>query len=887
MESVTPPGGIAALDSTAGGLTVSVSPALPSPPSLSTKRRRPLSSSMSPPVMGRAVSVLVAAATNGSKRPRKNSTRACDACKARKVRCDGTQPCGRCTKFHASCTYESKYTRGSLVTPMRSSAVQTDSMDIQLPPIISASTVRRPENLDGQGDANRMCAILDGQGAPSSGCSSSRDREPPELFLGGPFSPLDPQVTATDGPTSSECSRMGTPGRNTATSPTESEWRNSDSSYPSTRLSQTPLERDDDQQIWFSESPMGEVDSKYLALPSKKLARKLVSWYFDNGCPTYRILHRPVLEEWVDSGFHAEPSPFDLDGSAEVEPVARRTLEYDRIRRRLLNDRCISALIFSVWAMGSQFPVGSCPANAENWKAVRYRSQQYLLIAQNELRNEQSSPDTLIRLQAQFVMCQYLLTTSRVKEAWDLLVTVKNIANNLDLNRRVRTYSYTRPSRDRLGLELRKRAFWAIYTLESYMCTMLGKTLTWAEEDITTDWPAIARFSLLQHVSDTDGEAAADAIAAMDIGDSRSQPSLMYSPIAHAKISRIVRLALRKLYRDMPGDNQEGVIDDLARQVREWEESLPTFLRLNSQTGGLRLPYSRQVDVIHLAHAHALILIYRPSLNLMDGLLRQTDVTATLADVSARKRAQQSKCLEVAMGVAEMDGYANLSGSNWFIAYVAFCAVTVMFVYLTHHPLSPDRHLILQRARKLCDLEISLSGQSNMAKRYVSALKALWHQVRKYLRIGAHSFSSSQSLDSSIAAASPRVGHVSASMSVTASATLQSSSTPLGTVPSLAQVSREMSFHGVEVQPGLWRADPWESGLITEMHPAGYPGLTDSNMPVSSALTDPTASTTVGTASEDKSSEDELGRILFGDLLGTLSESFQEFDSAASAGFGQ
>ncbi|KAK9321783.1 hypothetical protein V1517DRAFT_261625 [Lipomyces orientalis] len=835
---------------------------------------------MSPPVMGNAVSVLVAATTNGRKRPRKNSTRACDDCKARKVRCDGTQPCGRCTKFHANCTYESKYTRGSLVMPMRSSAVQTDPIDIELPPIVAASTVRHAENISGQGDANRMGALLDGQGAPSSGCSSSRDKTPPELSLGGPFSPLYPQISSTDGPTSSDSSRLGTPGRNTATSPTESEWINSDSSYPSTRLSQTPLERDDDQQFWFSESPMGEVDSKYLALPSKKLAHKLVSWYFDNGCPTYRILHRPLLEEWVDCGFHAEPSPFDLDGSADVEPAfARRTPDYDRIRRRLLNDRCVSALIFSVWAMGCQFPVGSLPANAENWKALRYRSQQYLLIAQNELKNEQSSPDMLIKLQAQFVMCQYLLATSRVKEAWDLLVTVKNMANNLNLNRRVRTYNGTRrPSRDRVGLELRKRAFWAIYTLESYMCTMLGRTLTWAEEDITTDWPAIARFSLLQHVSDTDGEAAADAIAAMDIGDSRSQPSLMYSPIAHAKISRIVRLALRKLYRDMPSDNQEDVIDDLARQVGEWEKSLPTFLRLNSQTDGLRLPYSRQADVIHLAHAHALILIYRPSLNLMDGSLRQTDVTTTLADVSARKRAQQSKCLEAAMGVAEMDGFANISGSNWFIAYVAFCAVTVMFVYLTHHPLSPSRHLILQRARKLCDLEITLSGQSNMAKRYVSALKALWHQVQKYLRIGAHTLGSSQSFDGSIAAASPRAGH----------ASVQSASTLLGTIPSFARVSRETSFHGVEVQPGPWRIDPWESGLIAPMHPTGYPGLTDSSSTsMSNALTDATASATGEIPSEDKSSEDELGRIWFGDLLGTLSESFQEFDSAASAGFGQ
>ncbi|KAK9491780.1 hypothetical protein V1508DRAFT_193474 [Lipomyces doorenjongii] len=852
---------------------------------------------MSPPAVSRPASILADMAAKGHKRPRKNSTRACDTCKARKIRCDGIQPCARCTRFHANCTYESKYTRGSLVTPMRSSAVQTDPIYTQLPPLVPASDAQPAQNIDGKDHVRRIDDKLDA--APlfssSNDLSPIRNSTSRDLFVGGHCSAQYPQAAGlvlkslhkeaarNNHPTAKrDSSHLAQSSMNMATNSRESVCTSSYSSYPYLRFLPQKLIRAYDQQFWFTECPMGEVDSSYLALPSKKHARKLVSWYFDNASPTYRILHRPLLEEWIDSGFHAEVSPFDSDAQGEMECASTGPRpEYDNMRRRLLNDRCISALIFSVWAMGCQFPVGLPTDNREKWKGeLRYRSQQYLLIAQNELSKDKSSPDMLIKLQAQFIMCQYLLTTSRVKEAWDLLVTVKNIANNLGLNRRGNAHCGTWPFPGRLQLELEKRAFWAIYTLESYMCTMLGKTLTWAEEDITTDWPAIARFALLQHVSETDGEAAADEIAAIDYCESRSQPSLMYSLIAHAKVSRVVRSALRKLYRDIPSEYQEDIIDDLAGQVDEWENMLPMFLKPSSQTGGLRLPYSRQVDVIHIAHAHALILIYRPSLNLMDASVRQTDGTPILLDVSARRRRQQDKCLEAAMSVAEMDDFVNISGSNWFIAYVVFCAVTVMFVYLKHHPLNPNRQLILQRVRKLCNVEMSLSRESDMARRYVSALNELWHQVQKYLRSGPLAVSSQQTIYSSMAPASVQVGTPTVSMSGTASPMIKSVTTPVNGL-SFKVTTEDTSFYPAQMEPGLWTFD--HSGLTSKDYVAHIPCITDGRMPASIAVTNQTESATARTESGIKSSEDELSRTLLGDLLG----SFQRFDSTVSAGYAQ
>ena len=45
-------------------------------------------------------------------RKRQKVTRACDACKSKKKRCTGEQPCVPCLRARAKCTYEARYNRG-------------------------------------------------------------------------------------------------------------------------------------------------------------------------------------------------------------------------------------------------------------------------------------------------------------------------------------------------------------------------------------------------------------------------------------------------------------------------------------------------------------------------------------------------------------------------------------------------------------------------------------------------------------------------------------------------------------------------------------------------------------------------------------------------------
>ncbi|KAK9458183.1 fungal-specific transcription factor domain-containing protein [Dipodascopsis uninucleata] len=886
----------------------------------------------------------------GRKRGRKNSTRACDICKGKKIRCDGTQPCARCTRLLLNCTYDCKYTRGVYVAPMRSMALQTDPL-----PESSQSRPLSSRVVTGIDTIDRALENVQGHmlGAMWSKReqNSPADTVPPDTYSPASLNTISSGDSTVNKFIEKKGDGTGPNDNITASIPIDDAsnivdntgYRGGASEQISAGHPAVPPHQ---RQFWFNELPIGVIDSKFLALPPKKVAAKLVDWYFDNAAPTYRILHRPLVEEWINMGFYSDSSS---ENFLDVNVTPHMSPEHEASRRKLLGDPSISAVIFSVWAMGCQFPVDINDNDLDHRRMLQYRSQQFFLIAQLELERTSVVGDQLTALQAQVIMIEYLLTTSRVKAAWDLLLLVKNTANTLDLNRRETRYN-RRQTRDRLRLELKKRTFWAIYIMETYMCTMLGKTLTWAEEDITVDWPAIARYELLQQITDVNGDAAADAIASFDYGDKKSLPSLMYSLVGQAKLSRIVRSALRRLYPGHPIVNQESIIDELSEQVQQWQKELPSFLTEGSET--LALPYSRQADVVHLAREHALILISRPSLNLFDGMAEASKLSSlSPVDIPPRRKAQQDYCLEAAMRVAQYRDFSGLTGSNWFVAYVAFCAITVMFVYLSYHPQAPQRHRVLQGARQLCDVEMMLARESDMAKRYVSALKELWQQVRNRLRKQMSDEARSNSQferygnsecavsSSALQGATSRQGNdtnTSDMMHATnypnesgSSRALQASGPYSSFFPVLSDQEQQFStfptsgerMTGKQRQSanrkqityedndftvnltddGFWAFESWDNGLMAKyastsrggtITPLGSLGL------ISGAASaghfgapgtvgqSPAAPATANNATPGSDvGADELSKMLFGDLLENLAQSFQGFDSAASAGF--
>lgn len=93
----------------------------------------PAQSSVQPP----AAAAAAAAAAN--RRRSHKVSRACDYCKAKKLKCSGTIPCNVCTKKRLACIYDASYRRGRPPTPppAPSAGVEAATTEARPPPAIS------------------------------------------------------------------------------------------------------------------------------------------------------------------------------------------------------------------------------------------------------------------------------------------------------------------------------------------------------------------------------------------------------------------------------------------------------------------------------------------------------------------------------------------------------------------------------------------------------------------------------------------------------------------------------------------------------------------------------------------------------------------------------
>ncbi|KAK9234580.1 hypothetical protein V1525DRAFT_412622 [Lipomyces kononenkoae] len=593
-----------------------------------------------------------------------NATRACDVCKRKKIRCDGSQPCGKCAYNNAECSYNAKYTRGKTLSPRRT-------------PLISC---------------------FGGSGHSSSDESFILTKQRKYLSDGGPR--------------------------------------------------------------WFVEMSVGDLNSKYLCLPSKGFEGKLLGAYFTNASPTYRIVHRPLIESWMNQGFHADSMTVDPDFlDSPSSRLWYSQHEYNK-RNELLGNHAVCAVMFSIFAVGchslvdnqddstsASTIVGQVDYISNHSKTynslsntrtqiLQYHAQQFFIVAYNELQACQRMPADILILQAQYIMSQYLIETGRIREGWELTLSMCKVVKRLHLHCRS-----SEAGLERLDVELRRRALWSVYTFQTYLTIILGQEVGWNVDHITADYPIIR--SAIQRQTDAQGNSI------MDISELSSSavtvPNLMFAPNAHAKLARLLRQAMEKFHHIAFHDTdvQDNVIDEVANELDKWDADLPQFLRHNGTAGSPLLPpYLQQYELIQFARVHARLLIYRPSLDMFipttlaayeSDAVAQLDtpaVNAKFQPVSTRRHAHRNACLQSAIDTAQLTEFSNLNGSHWLVSYVVFCALTVIFVYLSLHPNARNQK-IFEAARRLCEFEQRLACTSDMAKRYMTILKIFWEKLRE------------------------------------------------------------------------------------------------------------------------------------------------------------
>lgn len=222
------------------------------------------------------------------KRPRRNTertriTRACDRCKKRKIKCDGTLPCDVCRRSKASCTFEATYARG------------------RVPLVPAGPRPGTPDEVEAQNEV--------GYGNDNSSLWPQESTRPPtvttdrhngasdDLNASNGFAATSGLVTSEASPSQSSphSTRAGLHGMYLG---------------PASGVSfLVRVQKRLDQAISFShpgsiftfgDAPLPFVDSdpSFCMMLPREDAQRLLDRFFDFAMPTFRFLHRPTIETW-------------------------------------------------------------------------------------------------------------------------------------------------------------------------------------------------------------------------------------------------------------------------------------------------------------------------------------------------------------------------------------------------------------------------------------------------------------------------------------------------------------------------------------------------------------------------------------------------------------
>lgn len=215
--------------------------------------------------------------------------------------------------------------------------------------------------------------------------------------------------------------------------------------------------------------PLPEHDeSMAIRLPSSSENKRLLSLYFDVCIATYRVLHRPTVEKWL-------------------EIVERNVQENRPIWFEVGHSRAAIVLVaLAVATTHSEKSKGFFSADDEE-RALSLSDE--LFGISYRLTNTETGYPKLESAQARIVQVLYLLTTSRFNKSWYVFGNALQLISTIGLHRRENLKRRRVPRTDYIQTQCRLRTFWTAYILDNYLGVVFGRPRHFHDEDIDQDFP--------------------------------------------------------------------------------------------------------------------------------------------------------------------------------------------------------------------------------------------------------------------------------------------------------------------------------------------------------------------------------------------------------------
>ncbi|KAK9418321.1 putative Fungal-specific transcription factor domain-containing protein [Seiridium unicorne] len=628
-------------------------------------------------------------------------TRACDTCKKRKSRCSGTLPCDSCRKRgrSADCHYDAEYRRGQAVPPIHISF------------------------LEGFGDHNsernlcqemRQDASQDRELAGSSRSDMSIETEPLLDRIEASLSTIDvdtlpEQDTVAPSRASPELGVAEIQGQYFDTTSglafvhrafrRLSKGGTGHTTRPLPELA-GDVENEDSPTLTVGDKPMDVVRQGHFELPSLSRARELVHLYFDVCIATYRFLHLQTVEDWL-------------------QVVLRNKHDGIPIFHGL--GRARAAIVLTILAIATAHDENASGRFQEDEASSMNRIDSLFSTASALIQQETARP-TLESAQARIIQVLYLLTTSRMNQAWYTFGTAIQLISALGLHRKSGKKCLNAATDDYIVAQCRRRTFWTAYILDKYLGVIFGRPRHYNDDEIDQEMP--------DSVNDEDMTPSGPKKEQRRGRKDCHIDALIY----HTQIASILSEAARTVYsiKEIPRQDRIAAANRLSEELRKWRISLPPHL--GSIAPSSLIPrFRRQATTLKIAYSHATMHVNRLFL---------------LGRISAESETQIREAILAANTVLEtIDEMVTEGGTIfhafWWSHYVTFCALAVVYAWeiqarKTRIDIFPDHAIdqsdLLDLAER-CQRHLAEATASNSpSRRYALILDKLRREVIRNLK---------------------------------------------------------------------------------------------------------------------------------------------------------
>ncbi|KAF4837498.1 Activator of stress genes protein 1 [Colletotrichum siamense] len=614
----------------------------PSPePSESSRRSRPLperpssghylreESESGPSVSPVLPSSAVASAAN--RRRSHKVSRACDYCKAKKLKCSGTIPCDVCTKKRLACIYDASYRRGRPPTP---------------PPAPSAGVeVATPTT-----DARLVPASYLAQFPVATGTPRARPSQQPITLESSPA--VEESVLQPVSRASPEVEIAEIEGQyfDTTSSLTflHRAWKRLSSQRLAGGVVPHVSSTNEQHQTMTraGDKPFASATHESHPLPERSVGLEMMRFYFDVCVVTYRCLHQGYVVEWFNV-------------------LLTNALDNVPLHRDIGHAKASIVLTILAIVTLRKIKVRGTEPSPDEASELR-RSDSYFCRATG-LTDQETGLPKLESAQARLLQTLYLLQTSRMNQAWYTFGSVLPIVSALGLHRkasRKRASNGQAPPVDYITSQCRKRTFWVAYTIDKYLAVVFGRPRMYHDEDIDQDFPDC--------VNDEDMTPQ---------GRSSDEPEMdchVESLIFHAKLAQLIDGISREVYSIKPIPKHDRLLaaHRYGRALHEWRESLPHHLG-TVRPMSLIPSFRRQNTALKLAYCHAIMHANRPFL--LGTTTSRGDSQPSALDDSVEECINAAKTALETVDAMASDG--TLFHAFWWTPYVTFCALAVVYVW--------------------------------------------------------------------------------------------------------------------------------------------------------------------------------------------------------------